>query len=168
MYPWLAQNLQQTLGWSWTHRDLLTCASRVPGAGITLGKAIILKTSRAVVAHAFNSSTREAEPGGSLWVRDQPGLQELVPGQVPKLHRNPVSKKEKKTHNQHKFVFPTLKKKKKSASEVSKTFIHCTVFGSFLFYVITVTDLSSILRNHPLSHTHIIHTVGMEGRLSPK
>lgn len=35
-----------------------------------------------MVAYAFNLSTREAESGGSLSVRDQPGLQELVPGQA--------------------------------------------------------------------------------------
>ena len=33
-----------------------------------------------------------AEAGRSLWVRGQPGLQELVPGQAPKLQKNPVSK----------------------------------------------------------------------------
>ena len=27
-----------------------------------------------MVAHSFNSSTWEAETGGSLWVQDQPGL----------------------------------------------------------------------------------------------
>ena len=48
-----------------------------------------------VVAHAFNPSTQEAEAVGSLWIRDQPGLQELVPGLAPKLQRNPVSKKQK-------------------------------------------------------------------------
>ena len=31
--------------------------------------------SSAVLVHAFNPSTREAEAGGSLSVRDQPGLQ---------------------------------------------------------------------------------------------
>jgi hypothetical protein len=29
----------------------------------------------AMVVHAFNPSTWEAEAGGSLWVRGQPGLQ---------------------------------------------------------------------------------------------
>ena len=41
--------------------------------------------------HAFNPSTQEAEAGESLWVWGQPGLPELVPGQAPKLQRNPVS-----------------------------------------------------------------------------
>ena len=50
----------------------------------------------AVVAHAFNPSTREAETGGSLGVRGQLGLQELVPGQAPKIQRNTVSKNQKK------------------------------------------------------------------------
>ena len=66
-----------------------------------------LKTnrSRAVVAHAFNPSTQEAEAGGSLWVRDQPGLQELVQGQAPKPQRNPVSKNEKKKKKERKKDF---------------------------------------------------------------
>ena len=51
-------------------------------------------TGRAVVAHAFNFSTWEAEAGGS--VQDQPGLQELVPGQARKPQRNPVSKNKNK------------------------------------------------------------------------
>ena len=42
------------------------------------------------VGDTFNPSTREAEAGGSLEVRGQPDLQELVPGQAPKLQRNPV------------------------------------------------------------------------------
>ena len=45
---------------------------------------------------SFNPSTWEAEAGGSLWVRGQPGLQELAPAQAPKLQRNPVSKNQKK------------------------------------------------------------------------
>ena len=52
--------------------------------------------SRVVLAHAFNPSTREAEAGVSLWVRGLPGLQELVPGQAPKLQRNNISKNQKK------------------------------------------------------------------------
>ena len=32
-------------------------------------------------------------------VQGQPGLQELVPGQAPKLQRNPISKKKKKEKN---------------------------------------------------------------------
>ena len=43
-----------------------------------------------------NPSTWEVEAGESLWVRGQPGLQELVQGQAPKLQRNPVSKNQKK------------------------------------------------------------------------
>ena len=46
-----------------------------------------------VVAYAFNPSSWKAEAGGSLRVQGQTGLQELVPGQAPKLHRNPISKK---------------------------------------------------------------------------
>ena len=49
-------------------------------------------TDWVAVAHAFNLSAREAEAGGSLRVQDQPGLQELVPGQASKLQRNSVSK----------------------------------------------------------------------------
>ena len=36
--------------------------------------------------HTFNPSIPEAETGGCLWVRDQPGLQELVPRQSGLLH----------------------------------------------------------------------------------
>jgi hypothetical protein len=51
---------------------------------------------RAVVAHAFNPSTREAEAGGSLSSR--PALStEWVPGQ-PGLHRETLSWKKKKTN----------------------------------------------------------------------
>ena len=50
-----------------------------------------------VVAHDFNPSTREAKAGRSLWVRGQPVLQELVPGQ-----RNPVSKQTNKQTNKQK------------------------------------------------------------------
>ena len=39
-----------------------------------------------------NPSIWEAEAGGSLWVQGQPGLQELVPGQAPKLHRETLLK----------------------------------------------------------------------------
>ena len=49
-----------------------------------------------MVAHAFNPSPWEAEAGGSLGVRGQPGLLELVPGKAPKLQRNPVSKNQKR------------------------------------------------------------------------
>ena len=45
-----------------------------------------------MVAHTFNPSTWKAEADGSLWVWGLPGLQELAPGQAPKLQRNPVSK----------------------------------------------------------------------------
>ena len=47
---------------------------------------------QAVVAHAFNLSTWEAEKGGSLLVWGQPGQKELVQGQTPKPQRNPVLK----------------------------------------------------------------------------
>ena len=55
-----------------------------------------------MVAHAFNPSTREAEAGASLGVRDQPGLQELVPGWSPKLQRKPVSKNKNKNKQTNK------------------------------------------------------------------
>ena len=72
-----------------------------------LEKAVIAHW--AAVARTFNPTTREGEAGGSLWVLGQPGLQELVPGQVPKLQRNPVSKnktkqKQKETNKQTKKV----------------------------------------------------------------
>ena len=46
-----------------------------------------------MVTYAFNPSTREAEAGGSEF-KD---LLELVPGQAPKLQRNPVIKNTTKT-----------------------------------------------------------------------
>ena len=52
--------------------------------------------NRWVVVHAFNPSTWEGEVGGSLWVQGHLGLKKLVPGQVPKLQRNPVLKSQKK------------------------------------------------------------------------
>ena len=60
-------------------------------------------TSRAVVAHSFNLSTREAEAGGSLWVWGQPGLQELVPGQLGLLNRETLSRKTKKSTTKLKY-----------------------------------------------------------------
>ena len=48
----------------------------------------------AVGAHTFNPTSQEAEAGGSLCVPGEPGLQELAPGQAPKLWRNPVSTKQ--------------------------------------------------------------------------
>ena len=52
------------------------------------------KSSRAVVAHAFNPGqySQEEEASGSLRVQRQPGLQKLVPRQAPKLQTNPISK----------------------------------------------------------------------------
>ena len=52
-----------------------------------------LSVSWTEVAHAFNIRTWEAEIGRSLRVQGQPGLQELGPGQAPKLQSKPVSKK---------------------------------------------------------------------------
>lgn len=39
------------------------------------------------VVHVFNLSIQEAEPGGSLWVWDQPGLLKLVLGQSEREER---------------------------------------------------------------------------------
>ena len=69
-----------------------------------------------VVAHAFNPSTQKAETGESLWVQDQPGLQELVSGQTPKLHRetlfqNKINKIKQKTKIKHIKIKQTNKKK---------------------------------------------------------
>ena len=60
------------------------------------------------MAHAFNHSTWEAEAGISLSVRGQLGLQELVPGQAPKLQRNPVLKNQKKKKKIHPDVSVAL------------------------------------------------------------
>ena len=53
-------------------------------------------SSQAGVAHAFNPTIWEAQAGGSLWVRGQIGLQDLVPEQVPKVQRNLVLKNQNK------------------------------------------------------------------------
>ena len=52
---------------------------------------------QAVVAHAFNPSTQEAETSGFLWVWSQPGLQDLVPGQLGLLYRETLYQTNKKT-----------------------------------------------------------------------
>ena len=52
-----------------------------------------------MVVHAFNPSTWEVEAGGPLWVWAQPGLQDLVPGQAPKLQRKSIFKKKIKNQN---------------------------------------------------------------------
>ena len=49
----------------------------------------------------FNPGTQEAE-AGPLRVQGQSGLQELVPGQVPKQHRNTETLSQKKTNKKHK------------------------------------------------------------------
>ena len=47
-----------------------------------------------VEAHSSKPSTQEAEAGEFLWVWGKPDLQELVPGQGPKLQRNTASNKQ--------------------------------------------------------------------------
>lgn len=48
-------------------------------------------------AHAFNPNTQKAEAGRALWGRHQPGLQNIVPGQLGLLNRETISKKKKKS-----------------------------------------------------------------------
>ena len=83
-----------------------TCTSRGLGKYF---RHLLLHLKKAVEpgggAHAFNPSTREAEAGGSLWVRGQSGLQELVPGQEPKRYGETLSQKIKKTKNKTKSPF---------------------------------------------------------------
>ena len=55
-----------------------------------------------VVVDTFNPSTQEAEAGGSLQVWHKPGLQELVPGQLGLLPREPLSQKTKTKQNKTK------------------------------------------------------------------
>ena len=57
-----------------------------------------------VVAHTFNLSTCETKASRSLWVQDHPGVQELLPGQGPKLKRNHVLIK----INKQKFSIPNI------------------------------------------------------------
>ena len=63
-----------------------------PGTHTTLPQQKTALLGQLVVVHTFNPSTQDAEAGGSLWVWGQPALQELTPGQAPKLQRNPVLK----------------------------------------------------------------------------
>ena len=61
-----------------------------------------------MVMHVFNPSTLEEEAGGCLWVWGQPCLQELVPGQAPKLQKNPLSKKQTNNNNKQNNEIATL------------------------------------------------------------
>ena len=63
-----------------------------------------------MVVHAFNPSTQEAEAGGALWVRGQPGLQELVPGQGLKATEELCLENQKKKE----------KERKKLSGEITK------------------------------------------------
>ena len=62
----------------------------------------IKNNSRVVVVHAFNPSILKAEIDRSLWVRSQPSLQELVPGQAPKLPKKPALKNKDKKNKERK------------------------------------------------------------------
>lgn len=68
---------------------------------------LVLKTltflGQAVIAGW--SSTQEAKKGGLLRVQDQPGPQELIPGQALKLQRNAISKKNKKDEGGRRLSF---------------------------------------------------------------
>ena len=56
------------------------------------------------MVHAFNPNTQEAEAGGSLSLRPDWST-EQVPGQAPKLQRNPVLKnKQNKTKQKNKMT----------------------------------------------------------------
>ena len=70
----------------------------------------------AVVVHAFNPGTWEAEAGGTLWVQCQPGLQELVPGQAPKQDRETLSQKTKTNTNKQ-----TNKQKEKKIGNLTES-----------------------------------------------
>ena len=74
-----------------------------------------------MVAHAFNPSTEEAEAGGSLWVRGQPDLQELVRGQEPKTTENPCLEKSKKEKKKKKEKEKKKRKERKTQREEEGT-----------------------------------------------
>jgi hypothetical protein len=69
---------------------------------------------RAVVAHAFNPSTREAEAGGFLSSRPAWSM-ESVPGQ-PGLQRETLSQKNKKQKTKKKKTKPKKPKPKQNKS----------------------------------------------------
>jgi hypothetical protein len=94
-----------------------------------------IKGSRAVVAHTFNPSTREAEAGGFLSSRPAWST-ELVPGQ-PELHRELLTRKNKQTKNKTKQTNKKnkTKKQKNKGKGHGKTNIkrpHSQVTGHFL------------------------------------
>ena len=59
------------------------------GEHVLPGKLKKIQCSRVVVAHAFNPSTREAEAGGFLWVRGQPGLKSKFQGRLQSYTEKP-------------------------------------------------------------------------------
>ena len=77
-----------------------------------------------VVVHTFNLSTWKAELYGSLWVWGQPGLQELVPVQVPKLHIEILSRKQTNKQKQKQKTKTKNKKKKEKALFLASLPIH--------------------------------------------
>lgn len=52
---------------------------------------------RVVVVYTLNPSHQDAETSGSLWVRDQPGLQSWVPGELA-IHRETLTKPKTNTN----------------------------------------------------------------------
>ena len=103
--PVLSLSREGSSGWRWGRKCAVQlsclCLKLVtwsPDFGLfkaSISLSVKLGNCWVVVVHAFNPSTQEAEAGRSLWVRHQPGLQELVPGQATKLQRNSVLEKSK-------------------------------------------------------------------------
>ena len=58
-----------------------------------------------VVGHTSNTSTQEVEAGTSLWALGQPGLKELVPGQLGLLHKETLSQQNKTNKKDSDILF---------------------------------------------------------------
>ena len=112
-----------------------------------------------MVALAFNPRTREAEAGGSLWNRGQPGLQELVPGQLLLLHRETLPQKNEnkkikmekadfiRVNFSHRFANKLLLDLEKVFKSSNSCIVHHRPFPYHSFSDIYVLDCETCMRS---------------------
>jgi hypothetical protein len=98
--------------------------------------------SQAVVAHAFNPSTWEAEPGGFLSSRPAWST-EWVPRKARDTQRNPVSQNKTKQNKTH----TKKQKQQKEAAEAG---------GSRQLWSQPGPQSESLLKTHTHTHTHLL------------